>query len=103
MLHHVKDLSPEQRVAVEALLGRAMSNEEAVSVRSVVPASVLPSPLSDQERHEAVRQMDAYFAKIDSRRKPVTEENKKRYLLRPCDLSVLITGRRSENSTSFRK
>lgn len=73
MLHHVKDLSPEQKVAVEALLGRAVSNEEAVSVRAVVPATIIPSQLSDQERIEALRRMDAYFAKVDSGRKPVSD------------------------------
>jgi hypothetical protein len=74
MLHRVKDLSADQKLAVEALLGRAISNEEAVSVRAVVPASVIPSSLSSQERIEALRQIDAYFAKVDLRRKPVSEE-----------------------------
>jgi hypothetical protein len=69
MLHRVKDLSPEQRLAVEALLGRAVSSEEAVSVRAVVPATIIPSQLSDQERIEALRRMDAYFAKVDAGRK----------------------------------
>jgi signal transduction protein with GAF and PtsI domain len=74
MLHRVKDLSPDQKLAVEALLGRTVSNEEAVSVRAVVPASVIPSQLSKQERDQALNQIDAYFDKIDSRRKPVTEQ-----------------------------
>lgn len=73
MMHHVKDLSPEQRHTVEALLGRAVSNEEAVSVRAIVPATIVPSQLSDQERIEALRRMDAYFAKVDSGRKPVSD------------------------------
>lgn len=74
MLHRVKDLSPEQKLAVEALLGRTVSNEEAVSVGAVVPASMIPSQLSKHERGEALRQMDAHFAKVDSRRAPVSEE-----------------------------
>jgi hypothetical protein len=37
MLHRVKDLSPEQKLAVEALLGRTVSSEEAVSVSEIVP------------------------------------------------------------------
>ena len=55
MLHRVKDLSPEQKVAVEALLGRAVSSDEAVSVRAVVPANVIPSHLSREQRDEALR------------------------------------------------
>ena len=61
MLHRVKDLSPAQRLAVEALLGRTVSNEEAVSVRAIVPATVVPSQLSDYERTEALQRIDAYF------------------------------------------
>jgi hypothetical protein len=74
MLHRVKDLSPEQKHAVEALLGRPVSNEEAVSVRAIVPATIIPSQLSHEERVEALRRLDSYFAKVDARRKPVSEE-----------------------------
>jgi hypothetical protein len=74
MLHRVKDLSPEQKTAIEGLLGRAVSSDEAVSVRAVVPATVIPSQLSQEDRIEALRRLDSYFAKIDSRRKPVSEE-----------------------------
>lgn len=81
MLHRVKDLSPGQRVAVEALLGRAVSNEEAVSVRAVAPATVISSQLSQEERVEALRQLDAYFAKVDTRRKPVSEEEEEAMLV----------------------
>jgi hypothetical protein len=38
MIHHVKDLSPNQRLAIEGLLGRRISEGEQVSVRTV-PAS----------------------------------------------------------------
>ena len=34
MLHHVKDLSPEQRRAVENLLGRPVAEDESVSIRT---------------------------------------------------------------------
>lgn len=74
MLHRVKDLSPEQKVAVEALLGRPVSSDEAVSVRAVAPATIIPSQLSPEERAEALRKLDSYFAKVDSGRKAVSEE-----------------------------
>ena len=38
MIHSVKDLSPDQKLALESLLGRSISEEEQVSVRAV-PAS----------------------------------------------------------------
>jgi hypothetical protein len=74
MLHRVKDLSPEQKVAVEALLGRAVSSDEAVGVRAVAPATIIPSQLSPEQRTEALRKLDSYFAKVDNRRTPVSEE-----------------------------
>jgi hypothetical protein len=38
MIHSVKDLSPEQKLAIEGLLGRPISEDEQVSVRTL-PAS----------------------------------------------------------------
>jgi hypothetical protein len=38
MIHSVKDLSPDQKLAIESLLGRTISEGEQVSVRTV-PAS----------------------------------------------------------------
>jgi hypothetical protein len=38
MIHSVKDLSPDQKQAIESLLGRPISEGEQVSVRTV-PAS----------------------------------------------------------------
>jgi hypothetical protein len=80
MLHHVKDLSPEQKSAVEALLGRAVSSDEAVSVRAVAPATIIPSQLSQQERVEALQKLDTYFAKVDAGRKPVSDEEEEAIL-----------------------
>jgi len=38
MIHSVKDLSPDQKLAIESLLGRPISEDEQVSVRTL-PAS----------------------------------------------------------------
>jgi hypothetical protein len=38
MIHSVKDLSPDQELAIESLLGRPISEDEQVSVRTA-PAS----------------------------------------------------------------
>jgi hypothetical protein len=37
MIRNVKDLSPEQRVAIESILGRHVLEEEAVSIRAMSP------------------------------------------------------------------
>jgi len=40
MIHKAKDLSPAQRVAIEGLLGRAIAENEEISIRTIT----LPSP-----------------------------------------------------------
>jgi len=40
MIHKAKDLSPDQRTALEGLLGRSVGDEEAISVRAITPAAV---------------------------------------------------------------
>jgi hypothetical protein len=80
MLHRVKDLSPEQKLAIEALLGRAISDEEAVSVRAVLPAAIIPSQFSQQERSAALHQIDEYFARMGANRKPVSEDEEEEVL-----------------------
>jgi len=41
MVHKAKDLSPEQRIAVESLLGRAIAPHEAIMIRAV-PSPAVP-------------------------------------------------------------
>ena len=40
MIHKAKDLSPDQRTALEGLLGRPVGDEEAISVRAIAAAAV---------------------------------------------------------------
>jgi hypothetical protein len=63
MLRKATELSPEQRLALEGLLGRAISDQETVSVRAFEPA-----PVSAAERAEILAGLDAYFARIDAKR-----------------------------------
>jgi hypothetical protein len=55
MLHRVKDPSPEQRHAAEILLGRPVSEEAAVIIKSLDPAGIIPSRLSHDQRIEALK------------------------------------------------
>ena len=67
MMHHVKDLSPEQRVAIESLLGRSVSEDEAVSIKALNPSAIVPSRLTGEGSRSyefvtpAVRQGCAVF------------------------------------------
>ena len=47
MIRSAKDLSPDQKIAIESLLGRRVLEDEAISVRAIE----LPV-LSDQRRQE---------------------------------------------------
>lgn len=73
MLHHVKDLSPDQKRAIENLLGHAVSEDESVSIKSIRPSAIIPPQLSPQERKEALEKLRRYFAKVDAHRAPVSE------------------------------
>jgi hypothetical protein len=39
MIHKAKDLSPDQRMAIESLLGRSVAEDEAISIRTLSSAS----------------------------------------------------------------
>jgi hypothetical protein len=39
MTHKAKDLSPDQKVAIESLLGRSMAENEEISIRATTSAS----------------------------------------------------------------
>jgi hypothetical protein len=39
MIHKAKDLSPNQKIAIESLLGRSVAEDEAISIRTLASAS----------------------------------------------------------------
>jgi len=63
MLYQVRDLSPEQKQAAEMLLGRPISEDEAVSIKSFNPSMIVPSKLPSAERISALRALEERFAK----------------------------------------
>jgi len=70
MIHKAKDLSPGQRMVIEDLLGRPLSEHEEVSLRVLQP----PKDISPERRQEILDGLNAYFARIDAQRKPVSDE-----------------------------
>jgi len=40
MIHKAKDLSPDQKMAIESLLGRSVAEDEAISIRAMMSPSV---------------------------------------------------------------
>jgi hypothetical protein len=49
MIRHAKDLSPDQKQAVESLLGQKLSEQDNVSVRRLPPSA----PLSPEHRRKS--------------------------------------------------
>ena len=69
MIHKAKDLSPDQKAAVESLLGRQILEGEAVSIRAFEPPV-----LSDQRRQEIIDSLKCYFAQVDANSRSVSAE-----------------------------
>jgi len=69
MIRHAKDLSPDQKAAIESLLGRRVLEDEAISIRAIEPPA-----LSEERKHELAEQLKKYFADVDARRKPGSPE-----------------------------
>jgi hypothetical protein len=73
MIHKAKDLSPDQKVAIESLLGRVVAEDEAISIRTVNSASI-PEWLQESWDSAKQRELDGLSmaeieAEIDSARK----------------------------------
>jgi hypothetical protein len=69
MIRDVKDLSPDQKLAVESLLGRSVSEQETVSIQAFQPPAI-----SDRRRQEIADALRQYFAEVDAKRRPVSAE-----------------------------
>lgn len=83
MLFRAEELTPEQKSAIETLLGRPLAESEDVVVKSVRSDRVRPSILTNEQRERVRAEMDAYFAKIDAHRAqvPVSEEEEEAIIL----------------------
>jgi hypothetical protein len=73
MIHKAKDLSPDQKILIEGLLGRAVSEDETISIRTMGSDSA-PEWLRaswDSAKRSGVDQlsMDEIDAEIDAARK----------------------------------
>ncbi len=58
MIHRASDLSAEQKMAIESLLGRRISEEEQISIRTLTPQPP-PEWLEGMQRDAARKGLDA--------------------------------------------
>jgi hypothetical protein len=75
-LHSARRLSPPVRSALEQLLGRALSDDEAISVRAYQPHEA-PSP---EQQRAIADELRRYFAKIDEKTKDIPESEQEEIL-----------------------
>ena len=71
MVHHVKDLSSDQRLALESLLGRSLREDESVTIR---PALVLKGAPSGEARARIAREYLDNLDELARRVEHVEEE-----------------------------
>jgi len=69
MIRNAEDLSPDQKAAVETLLGRRIQEGEAVSIRTFEPVAI-----SHRRKLEIADELRKHFAEVDARSKPVSEK-----------------------------
>jgi hypothetical protein len=69
MIHKARDLSPEQRIAIESLIGQSLSEQDDVSVRKL--SSI--RQLEPETRQQILDGLDKYFARIDARHQSASE------------------------------
>jgi len=71
MMHHVKDLSSDQRLAIESLLGRTLRENESLTIRPAVLRKEAPQ---GEERARLARQYQKRLDALAERVKDVPEK-----------------------------
>jgi hypothetical protein len=71
MEYHVKDLSAQQRLAIESLLGRALHDEESLTIR---PTRVIQDAPTGEERARLFRRYQNHLDQLADRVKDTPEE-----------------------------
>jgi len=70
MIRSARELSPDQKQAIEGLLGRRISDEEEISVRALEAQKAV----TPERRAEILAALRDHFATVDARRHPVSAE-----------------------------
>ena len=69
MIHRARDLSPDQKLLIERLLGRRVLEDEAISVHAFEPPAV-----PDERRGEIAEELRKYCAEVDANRSPASPD-----------------------------
>jgi len=69
MIYKAKDLPADKRTVLESLLGRRVSENEAISVRAFEAPAI-----SDERRRQVASQLRNFLAELDANRRPASSE-----------------------------
>ena len=75
-LHSARKLPQPIRIALERLLGRTLSDNEAISVRAYQPYEA-PSP---EQQRQLTGELHSHFARIDERTKDIPDSEREEIL-----------------------
>ena len=70
MIRTAKDLSPDQKQAIEGLLGRRISDEEEISIRALEAHKGVPP----ERRAQILASLREHFATVDARWPPISAQ-----------------------------
>ena len=70
MIHKARDLSPDQRTAIESLIGQILTEEDDISIKKLAPSS----HISPERRKAILAGLEEHFARVDAQRQPVSDE-----------------------------
>jgi hypothetical protein len=71
MVHRVKDLSADQRLAIESLVGRPLRDDESLTIR---PSHILKEAPTGKERDRLFRQYQAHLDELARRVTNVSDD-----------------------------
>jgi hypothetical protein len=71
MVHQVKDLSADQRLAIESLVGRPLRDDESLTIR---PSHILKEAPTGKERERLFRQYQDHLDELARRVTNVSED-----------------------------
>ncbi len=77
LVHKARELKPQTRAAIEAELGRALRDDEEVSIA----ASAVEETSTGGSRPAALRRLEAHYARMDEKTKDIPEEEIEQILL----------------------
>ena len=71
MVHQVKDLSADQRLAIESLVGRPLRDDESLTIR---PSHILKEAPTGKEREHSFRQYQDHLDELARRVTNVSDD-----------------------------